>query len=464
MKADLTRNSFDPRKNFSRVVMQQGRVQLDADWNEQAGILLRLMRRFALDLFGPAFSPAGGFAIAKLDSVDNDVVIQNGSYYLDGTLCELNATPVPISELKGQTITVERWTVDEVPFQVGQYLQILDQSRKPAMPICKITALDYSALQLTLDQTVSKLKKGKYYAQRLTTYLTQPDLPTPAALAAGTSVQLYLDVWERLVTSVEDDSIREVALNGPDTAARARVVRQVRALALDQKTAANGLSAQDLYDQFQPVNRGLLRAQTKPGQASTDPCTVSPDSRYRGPENQLYRVEIHTGSGVSGTPASFKWSRENGAVVFPIVALSVSGSTTGVTLANLGRDDRFGSSKAITWTCRTTPRCLPTPPGRCCKCSRSTAPPSRSRSPAPRPSKAMRRCIRCCGDGITRRAIPPPAGSRSEATARCRSRWPRRRPGSTSKTACRSGSMRPARQRFGPPITGSSRRAWRPAM
>jgi hypothetical protein len=55
----------------------------------------------------------------------------------------------------------------------------------------------------------------------------------------------------------------------------------------------------------------------------------------------LYRVEIHTGShdaaGAAATP-TFKWSRENGAVVYPIVR--VSGSS--VYLENLGRDDRFG--------------------------------------------------------------------------------------------------------------------------
>ena len=56
MRADLTRNSFDPAKYFSRVLMQQGRVQLDADWNEQASILLHLVRRLAADLGGNAAS------------------------------------------------------------------------------------------------------------------------------------------------------------------------------------------------------------------------------------------------------------------------------------------------------------------------------------------------------------------------------------------------------------------------
>ena len=56
MTADLTRDSFDPAKYFSRVLMQQGRVQLDADWNEQASILLHLIRRLAANLGGNAAS------------------------------------------------------------------------------------------------------------------------------------------------------------------------------------------------------------------------------------------------------------------------------------------------------------------------------------------------------------------------------------------------------------------------
>jgi hypothetical protein len=64
---------------------------------------------------------------------------------------------------------------------------------------------------------------------------------------------------------------------------------------------------------------------------------TDPEARYRGPENQLYRVEIHKG-GQSRT-ATFKWSRENGSVYFPIVK-PVAGRI--VSLAHLGRDARFG--------------------------------------------------------------------------------------------------------------------------
>ena len=58
-----------------------------------------------------------------------------------------------------------------------------------------------------------------------------------------------------------------------------------------------------------------MAAELDPGQQIKDPCVVDPDARYRGVENQLYRVEVHRGSGPdnSVTP-TFKWSRDNGSV------------------------------------------------------------------------------------------------------------------------------------------------------
>jgi hypothetical protein len=94
---------------------------------------------------------------------------------------------------------------------------------------------------------------------------------------------------------------------------------------------------------FQPPYRGLLRARTRPNPANTNPCTIAPDSSYTGPENQCYRVEVHVGSSDAAKRApSFKWSRENGSVVFPIDSLKTGEGTTTVVLDNLGRDDRFG--------------------------------------------------------------------------------------------------------------------------
>src|SRR5205085_4076087 len=72
---------------------------------------------------------------------------------------------------------------------------------------------------------------------------------------------------------------------------------------------------------LQPENRAMLRSKAEEADNpdSYDPCITSPDARYRGAENQLYRVEIHRGGTArSSPPATFKWSRENGSVVLPV--------------------------------------------------------------------------------------------------------------------------------------------------
>ena len=65
MKGDFTRDTFNPRKNFTRVLRQQGRVTLDADSNEQTAILLHYLRTLTTDLIGPYAAPFddAGFAL-----------------------------------------------------------------------------------------------------------------------------------------------------------------------------------------------------------------------------------------------------------------------------------------------------------------------------------------------------------------------------------------------------------------
>lgn len=343
MKADLSRKSFDPLNRFSRVLMQQGRVQIDADWNEQAAILLHLIRRLTADVLGPVAVAGTGFEVdvlAAATTAANDVAIAPGDIYVDGILCELSATPVAILNWSKTVITVANWTVDRMSYAVGQYLLLSDDAKPSLEPVISaIVGVDAAAMTLTLDQDFSSnplhdATQGR--ARRLTTYLTQPDLPNPPPLA-GTQL-LYLDVWERLITAAECDDIREVALGGPDTAARTRVICQIKALPETQLC----VTPQELCSKLAPWDRGYLRARIQPTQGSTDPCTISPTSSYRGPENQLYRVEIHTGSGGAGVVPTFKWSRENGAVVFPIVSISSGQGVTTAALGNLGRDDRFG--------------------------------------------------------------------------------------------------------------------------
>ncbi|MEU1819772.1 DUF6519 domain-containing protein [Streptomyces roseifaciens] len=270
MQGDFSRVTFDKDRRFSAVLAQQGRVQLDADLNEQTAILMHYMRTLAVDILGPAAYPAGpggkkptSFKVAFGKGTFS---VLPGHMYVDGILCEC----------------------DEV-----------------------------------------------------TDYRTQPDgPPDPDRNPEFPSVFLvYLRVWERLVTAARQPALREVALglHGPDTSARTRVVWQLDWMGIDRgaftQKPADFLAAK-LKERFGP--RGTLAAGVARPEEGAAPCDLPPESGYRGPENQLYRVEIHQGG--TAKTATFKWSRENASVVLPI--RSAAGAT--LELESLGRDGRLG--------------------------------------------------------------------------------------------------------------------------
>nr|WP_269452080.1 DUF6519 domain-containing protein [Tessaracoccus coleopterorum] len=95
------------------------------------------------------------------------------------------------------------------------------------------------------------------------------------------------------------------------------------------------------YRSLRRLSWPLLRARARQPKESMDACVIDPESRYRGAENQLYRVEIHR-SGTVGDGATFVWSRENGSVLFPVLRRSDDGTTVVVELETLGRDERSG--------------------------------------------------------------------------------------------------------------------------
>jgi hypothetical protein len=364
MKVDVSRDTFHAYKNYLRVLMQQGRVQLDANWNEQVAILLRSIQALAADLIGPAAGPESqcGFLISPLKSNPKalDFQIGFGRYYVDGLLCEASYLPLPIFRTLTQDVyEVRNWSSDFEQKTVPDY-ELFDDSPTPAgTPVAvRISKPDSTSNTVTIqtlnNSTIPTFQNPKL--RRLLTYLRQPDsiasttlgAISPPSLPAGAS-QIYLDVWERVITYVEDDSIREVALGGPDTAARSKLVWQVKwtPAVTDPATGATAcMLPQQLAAQFQPPNRGWLQAMARQGSPSTDPCIINPNSQYTGPENQLYRVEINRAGaawdGASPTDqaaATFKWSRENGSVVYPIVS---GGGTTTVVVESIGRDDRYG--------------------------------------------------------------------------------------------------------------------------
>ncbi|MGW2888157.1 DUF6519 domain-containing protein [Streptomyces griseoruber] len=96
MKGDFTRRTFRSGNHYRGVLMQQGRVQLDADWNEQLDIQLHHDETTARDAIGVHGGPqdAAGFAITDPKGgephacLPTDLLLTKGRYYVDGILCE----------------------------------------------------------------------------------------------------------------------------------------------------------------------------------------------------------------------------------------------------------------------------------------------------------------------------------------------------------------------------------------
>lgn len=282
MKTDLSRSTFDPAKRLSSVRLQQGRMQLDADWNEQIDILAHHEALTLTDIIGPAGGPldSAGFGIAS-------------------TAADLD----PTEAARPANLPVPALAADDFLITAGHY---------------------YVAGLLAQNPAIG-------------TYLTQEDFPNPPTLSDPGIYMAFLDVWDRPLTYLEDPSIREVALGGPNTATRTRRIWQVRTV----RVAAPGddVTCMDSFAAFTAATTapsGQLSARAEPGAVATGPCVVPETAGYRSLENQLYRVEVHTSG--TRTTARFKWSRENGSVVTSW--LSQNGDEA--TVASAGPDRTHG--------------------------------------------------------------------------------------------------------------------------
>ena len=285
MGGDYTRFIFKADKNHSGVLKQQGRVSLDSDWNELSEIQDRRWRSETMDIMGPCVVPAttpDAFRVIPTGAGTFDIGI--GRSYVDGIQAECHG----------------------------------------------------------LDPKVYDPILGEETGTLPIPYSDQPSYPAPLPPALGTSPPsdvigrtdlIYIDVWQREVTVIEDPDLKEIALGGPDTTTRIQTAWQVKAL-----QGVGDVSCPDTIAAWDAATRpsgGRLTTGTYVPAPDDNPCSISAGGGYRGLENRLYRVEIHTPGGL-GT-ARFKWSRNNASVLSNVTAISASGDQ--ITVDRIGRDD-----------------------------------------------------------------------------------------------------------------------------
>jgi Family of unknown function (DUF6519) len=213
--------------------------------------------------------------------------------------------------------------------------------------------------EITVAHNQLLIGAGRYYVNGILCENEDPDLaysdqpflihPSPTdgellrdvSLGAISGIDIYLEVWRRVVTALDDPCLREPAIGQADTTARLQTVWRVIA----EPVASNPEASPSLQDccakmyvsAVEVGAEGRLFAQTS-DQPEDCSCQPTPPAGYRGIENQLYRVEIHQGGDEKS--AKFKWSRENGSVVVGVTG--VSGRQ--VYVDSLGLDANLGFS------------------------------------------------------------------------------------------------------------------------
>ncbi|MBE7169301.1 MAG: hypothetical protein INR73_01860 [Williamsia sp.] len=282
MPGDFSRKTFQRRKHYSGVLMQQGRVLLDGDWNEQLDIQQYRIRKETNDVIGACGVPKKGdsFRIGVAAN-GTDLTIHPGHMWVGGLLCELE-NPAPTY----------------------------------------------------FNQPYYPLPDSTYFTSIPTSPPGSPLSPPHPQLKDGTYI-VYIDAWQREINYLDDPLIQEVALGDADTTARLQTVWQVKLLAAGNPAATCKTDLTAWNNLVAPLT-GKLNVRTQPADPGSDPCLLPPRAGYRRLENQLYRVEVQKGGNRAGT--TFKWSRDNASVETTIE--KVQGSI--LTVASMGRDEVLG--------------------------------------------------------------------------------------------------------------------------
>src|SRR5712692_5622203 len=181
MGSDRARITYDESRQYRAVIMQQGRVTVEADWNEEEQIINEEIREDALDFVGSNGTPDNGYRVIETGQIPTpafDFSVNKGTMYVGG---------------------VRAFLADDV---------------------------EYSKQREWLD------------------HLGDPDWVDPSTLVNAPPQRefIYLYLREQEVSAVEDSTLREVALGGPDTAQRLRLIQHIVRLETDATDCPSALA------------------------------------------------------------------------------------------------------------------------------------------------------------------------------------------------------------------------------
>ena len=86
MSGDYSRLTFDPRLDFSSVLLQQGRPLTDADWDEAEAQTWRRIQAGTWDTFSQSVVPQTTKSGFEITLSGGQLAIGRGRIYVDGLL------------------------------------------------------------------------------------------------------------------------------------------------------------------------------------------------------------------------------------------------------------------------------------------------------------------------------------------------------------------------------------------
>jgi hypothetical protein len=244
------------------------------------------------------------------------------------------------------------------------------------------------AVQLDTNKNIVLVGHGgRYYVDGLLIEERSSLVEAIKAEASLANKIVFLDAWERHAPTTADPVQPDPVFGGLETSTRVKLEVRVKVLRTAIAKTDVGLTSDDGFRKLKvqqgpsanasdpqidprPLNDQdllpTLAAWTRlPAEATDEYCDPGAAGGYTGLENQLFRVEIQQGGallwdGVRTTdgqpgsasaptggfpridpahpPVTFKYSLDNGSIVYPVKDLS-TGSTNSLTLAAAWRDE-----------------------------------------------------------------------------------------------------------------------------
>ena len=266
MGSDRARITYDESRQYRAVVMQQGRVTLEADWNEEWQMVNEELRKDVLDIVGPCCTPNDGYRVLETGQAPDplfDFSVSNGTMYVGG------------------------------------------------MRVFLANPLQYSQQADWVD------------------HLHDPDWVDPSTLGKTKNRRefIYLYLREQEVSAVEESVLREVALGGPDTAQRLRLIQHIQRVSTDKRDCAGALAeAKEKWagkglnfdeQTMRLMSSGTLQASFQDVIPNPDPCEPQAHGGYLGADNQLIRVQISGFDEVSNTYRLI-WGFDNASFLYRV--------------------------------------------------------------------------------------------------------------------------------------------------